>query len=253
VFMEADQVLIAIGQDNAYPWIERDVGLEFGKWDMPVVDKSTFQSTNERVFFGGDAAFGPSNIITAVAHGHKAAVSIHKFCQGEDVKDRPAPDVNLLSQKMGFHEWTYDNHIDHELRNLVPHIDKETAIKNLKLEVEKGFDQEVGYEEAMRCLNCDVQTVFTDDLCIECDACSDVCPTKCINFIDNGEEDELRTRLVSPSNNKQQDLYVSGNLATSRVMVKDENVCLHCGLCAERCPTAAWDMQKFSYETVKAG
>jgi formate dehydrogenase beta subunit len=253
VFMEADQVLIAIGQDNSYPWIERDVGLEFGKWDMPVVDESTFQSTNEKVFFGGDAAFGPSNIITAVAHGHKAAVSIHKFCQGEDVKDRPAPDVNLLSQKMGFHEWTYDNHIDHELRHLVPHVDKETAIKNLKLEVEKGFDQEIGYEEAMRCLNCDIQTVFVDDLCIECDACTDVCPTKCINFIDNGEEEDLRTRLISPSNNTDQDLYVSGELPTSRVMVKDENVCLHCGLCAERCPTAAWDMQKFSYETVKAG
>ncbi len=253
VFMEADQVLIAIGQDNAYPWIERDIGLEFGKWDMPVVDESTFQSTNAKVFFGGDAAFGPSNIITAVAHGHKAAVSIHKFCQGEDIKDRPAPGVTLLSQKMGFHEWTYDNHIDHELRNLVPHVDKETALKNLKLEVEKGFDQEVAYEEAMRCLNCDVQTVFTDDLCIECDACIDVCPTKCINFIDNGEEEDLRSRLMLPANNKQQDLYVSGDLPTTRVMVKDENVCLHCGLCAERCPTAAWDMQKFSYSTTKAG
>ena len=252
VFIEADAVLIAIGQDNAFPWVERDIGLEFGKWDMPVVDESSFQSTNERVFFGGDAAFGPSNIITAVAHGHQAAVSIHKFCQGEDVKVRPDPNANLMSQKMGFHEWTYDNHIDHDKRHLVPHVDKETAIKNLKLEVEKGFDQELGFEEAMRCLNCDVQTVFTDNLCIECDACTDVCPTKCINFVDNGEEEELRTRLVSPSNNKDQDLYISGDLPTARVMVKDENVCLHCGLCAERCPTAAWDMQKFSYETVKA-
>ena len=253
VFMEADQVLIAIGQDNAFPWIERDIGLEFGKWDMPVVDKETFQSTNPKVFFGGDAAFGPSNIITAVAHGHQAAISIHKFCQGEAVAERPAPGVNLLSQKMGFHEWTYDNEIDHDKRHLVPHIDKEIALKNLKMEVEKGFDQDLGYEEAMRCLNCDVQTVFTDDLCIECDACEDVCPTNCINFVDAGEEDDLRTRLNSPSNNKEQDLYVSGNLKTARIMVKDENVCLHCGLCAERCPTAAWDMQKFSYTVTKAG
>jgi len=253
VFMPADQVLIAIGQDNAYPWIERDIEIEFGKWDMPVVDKETFQSTNPRVFFGGDAAFGPSNIITAVADGHKAAISIDKFCNNEDINDRPAPGVNLLSQKMGFHEWTYDNEIDHEQRHLVPHIDKATALKNLKMEVEKGFDEDLGFEEAMRCLNCDVQTIFTDDLCIECDACADVCPTNCINFIDNGEEDDLRSSLLEPANLKDQDLYVSGELKTTRVMVKDENVCLHCGLCAERCPTAAWDMQKFSYSVTKAG
>lgn len=253
VFMEADAVLIAIGQDNAFPWIEKDIGLDFGKWDMPVVDEKTFQSSLEKVFFGGDAAFGPSNIITAVAHGHQAAISIHKFCMGESVAERPEPGVNLMSQKMGFHEWTYDNHIDHDKRHLVPHVDKETALKNLKLEVEEGFDQDLGYEEAMRCLNCDVQTVFTDDLCIECDACTDVCPTQCINFIDNGEEYDLRDRLNAPSNNKDQDLYVSGDLPTTRVMVKDENVCLHCGLCAERCPTAAWDMQKFSYSVTKAG
>lgn len=253
VFMKADQVLIAIGQDNAYPWIERDVGIEFGKWDMPVVDKETFQSTNKKVFFGGDAAFGPSNIITAVAHGHQAAISIDKFCQGKPVEERLEPGVNLLSQKMGFHEWTYDNEIDHDKRHLVPHVDKATALKNLKMEVEKGFDQDLGYEEAMRCLNCDVQTVFTDDLCIECDACTDVCPTQCINFLDNGEEEDLRTRLNAPSNDEEQDLYVSGDLKTSRIMVKDENVCLHCGLCAERCPTAAWDMQKFSYSVTKAG
>ena len=253
VFMEADAVLIAIGQDNAFPWIEKDIGLEFGKWDMPVVDEKTFQSTNKKVFFGGDAAFGPSNIITAVAHGHQAAISIHKFCIGESVEERPEPGVNLMSQKMGFHEWTYDNQIDHDKRHLVPHVDKETALKNLKLEVEEGFDKDLGYEEAMRCLNCDVQTVFTDNLCIECDACTDVCPTQCINFVENGEEIDLRTRLNSPSNNKDQDLYVSGDLPTTRVMVKDENVCLHCGLCAERCPTAAWDMQKFSYKVTKAG
>jgi len=253
VYMEADEVLIAIGQDNAFPWIERDIGLEFGKWDMPVVDEETFQSTNEKVFFGGDAAFGPSNIITAVAHGHQAAISIHKFCMGETITDRPEPGVTLISQKMGFHEWTYDNEIDHDKRHLVPHVEKELAIKNLKLEVEKGFDQDLGYQEAMRCLNCDVQTVFTDNLCIECDACTDVCPTKCINFTENGEEEDLRTRLVAPSNNLAQDLYVSGDLKTGRVMVKDENVCLHCGLCAERCPTAAWDMKKFLYSVTKAG
>ncbi len=253
VFIEADQVLIAIGQDNAFPWIERDIGLEFGKWDMPVVDKKTFQSTNESVFFGGDAAFGPSNIITAVAHGHQAAISIHQFCQQKSLVERPAPQANLLSQKMGFHEWTYDNHVDHDKRHLVPHVDKKTALKNLQIEVEKGFDKDLGFEEAMRCLNCDVQTVFSDKLCIECDACADVCPTSCINFTDNGEEEELRTRLLSPSDNLEQGLQVSKDLKTGRVMVKDENVCLHCGLCAERCPTAAWDMQKFSYLETKAG
>lgn len=254
VFIEADEVIIAIGQDNAFPWIERDIGMEFGKWDMPVVDRTTFQSSIDSVFFGGDAAFGPENIITAVAHGHQAAVSIDKFCQGEPVTDRLPPRTNLVSQKMGFHEWTYDNHIDHQDRNLVPHVDKETALSNLKLEVEKGFDVEQGYEEAMRCLNCDVQTVFTDNLCIECDACVDVCPTECINFIEPEEEEaDLRKKLLVPAMNVDQDLYVSGELKTKRIMVKDENVCLHCGLCAERCPTSAWDMQKYLYNVTKAG
>jgi formate dehydrogenase beta subunit len=254
VFIEADEVIIAIGQDNAFPWIERDIGMEFGKWDMPVVDRTTFQSSIDRVFFGGDAAFGPENIITAVAHGHQAAVSIDKFCSGESVMDRLPPRTNLISQKMGFHEWTYDNHIDHQDRNLVPHVDKETALSNLKLEVEKGFDAEQGYEEAMRCLNCDVQTIFTDNLCIECDACIDVCPTECINFIEPEEEEaDLRKKLLVPAMNVEQDLYVSGELKTKRIMVKDENVCLHCGLCAERCPTSAWDMQKYLYNVTKAG
>lgn len=253
VFMPADEILIAIGQDNAFPWIERDIGLEFGKWDMPVVDKITFQTSLKNVFFGGDAAFGPSNIITAVAHGHQAAISIHKFCQGEDVNHRLPPHVNLTTQKMGFHEWTYDNHIDHDKRHLVPHVDKQKALSNLKIEVEKGYDQELGYQEAMRCLNCDVQTVFTDNLCIECDACTDVCPTKCINFTHNEEEEKLRSKLLVEAKDESQDLYVSGELATGRVMVKDEDVCLHCGLCAERCPTAAWDMQKFFYSVTKAG
>ena len=254
VFMEADEVIIAIGQDNAFPWIERDIGMEFGDWDMPVVDKVTFQSSIKKVFFGGDAAFGPENIITAVAHGHQAAVSIDKFCHDADVTERLAPMTNLVSQKMGFHEWTYDAHIDHTDRRLVPHVDKETAINNLKLEVEKGFDTDLGYEEAMRCLNCDVQTVFSESLCIECDACVDVCPTECINFIEPEEEEaDLRQKLLVAATNWEQDIYVSDTLKTKRVMVKDENVCLHCGLCAERCPTSAWDMQKYLYNVSKAG
>ena len=254
VFMEADQVLIAIGQDNSFPWIERDIGMEFGKWDMPVVDEVTFQSSIDKVFFGGDAAFGPKNIITAVAHGHQAAISIDKFCAGESVQERLAPMTNLVSQKMGFHEWTYDNEIDHHDRHLVPHEDKAIALSNLHLEVEKGFDQNIGYEEAMRCLNCDVQTVFTDNLCIECDACIDICPTQCINFTEPEEnEQDMRDKILIPATNQEQDLYVSEPLKTQRVMVKDENVCLHCGLCAERCPTSAWDMQKYLYSVSKAG
>ncbi|MCB1676464.1 MAG: FAD-dependent oxidoreductase [Halioglobus sp.] len=253
VFMEADDVLMAIGQENAFPWIERDLGIEFDKWDMPVVNQTTFQSTNEKVFFGGDAAFGPENIITAVAHGHQAAVSIDLFCRGEPVSERPPPQVNLVSQKMGVHEWSYDNAVEVDKRYVVPLAPLETALKNRKVEVELGFDVDTGYKEAERCLNCDVQTVFEEVRCIECDACVDVCPTDCISFVLNGEEEDLRGRLMAPSNNLAQDLYVSMDLPTGRVMVKDENVCLHCGLCAERCPTAAWDMQKFLYNVTKAG
>ncbi|MCO7222886.1 FAD-dependent oxidoreductase [Pleionea sp. CnH1-48] len=253
VFMECDDVLMAIGQENAFPWIERDIGVDFGQWDMPIVDETTFQSTLKSVFFGGDAAFGPKNVITAVAHGHQAAISIDLYCQGESVNHRPAPGVNLISQKMGFHEWTYDNAVSNDERFIVPLADKEAALKNRKMEVELGFDVQQAFDEAQRCLNCDVQTVFTDDKCIECDACADVCPTDCISFVGNGEEDDLRTRLSAPSHNLEQDLYVSDALKTGRVMVKDENVCLHCGLCAERCPTTAWDMQKFFYSVTKAG
>jgi formate dehydrogenase beta subunit len=253
VFMAADVVLMAIGQENTFPWIERDVGLEFGKWDMPVVDELTFQSTNEKVFFGGDAAFGPENVITAVAHGHQAAVSIDLFCSGEDVKQRLAPGVNLMSQKMGVHEWSYDNSIESDLRYIVPQADKAKTLKDRKLEVELGFDLATGFKEAQRCLNCDVQTVFDEVRCIECDACVDICPTDCITFTRNADEPELRTLLSAPANNLAQDLYVSDELPTKRVMVKDENVCLHCGLCAERCPTTAWDMQKFLYNVSKAG
>ncbi|NND69403.1 MAG: FAD-dependent oxidoreductase [Halioglobus sp.] len=253
VFMEADDVLMAIGQENAFPWVERDLGIEFDKWDMPVIDEVTFQSTNEKVFFGGDAAFGPENVITAVAHGHQAAVSIDLYCRGEDVRERPAPDVTLLSQKMGVHEWSYDNAVEDDKRYIVPLAPLEESLSNRKMEVELGFDRDTGFKEAERCLNCDVQTVFDEVRCIECDACVDICPTDCITFTVNGEEEELRPRLSAPAGNLAQDLYISNDLPTARVMVKDENVCLHCGLCAERCPTTAWDMQKFLYNVSKAG
>ncbi len=251
VFVEADDVILAIGQDNAFPWIERDIGVEFGEWDMPVVDRITFQSTHPKVFFGGDAAFGPENIITAVAHGHQAAVSIHRLCQGEDVHDRLPPFVNLQSAKMGIHEWAYDSEIAHDERYIVPQADKSITLKDRKQEVELGFSQLEGFKEAQRCLNCDAQTVFTESKCIECDACVDICPTACITFTGNAEEPELRAKLKVPAMNLKQDLYVSDELKTTRVMVKDEDVCLHCGLCAERCPTAAWDMQKFFYNVTK--
>lgn len=249
---ECDDVLLAIGQENAFPWIERDIGLAFDEWGMPVVDKATFQSTNPRVFFGGDAAFGPKNIIWAVAHGHEAAVSIDRFCRGEDIAVRPEPEVIVSSQKMGIHEWTYDNDISNAIRNRVPLLDTGVALSSVKAEVELGFDAALAYKEAERCLNCDVQTVFSPPLCIECDACVDICPTDCITFTDNGEELELRERLTAPSPNLDQALYVSPALKTMRVMVKDEDVCLHCGLCAERCPTGAWDMQKSLIEMTHA-
>ncbi len=251
-FVPADDVIIAIGQDNSFPWIERDLGIEFAKWDLPVLDKETFQSTLPRVFFGGDAAFGPENIITAVAQGHQAAISIDLFCQEKDMRDRPSPFVNLASMKMGLHEWMYDSDIITDLRYQVPHVDNDKALQDRKVEVELGFNPLAGFKEAQRCLNCDVQTVFEKDLCIECDACMDVCPTSCITFIANGEEEDLRSRLLAPAPDITQDLYVSDTLPTHRVMIKDENVCLHCGLCAERCPTSAWDMKQFFYGVTKA-
>ena len=252
VVVPCDDVLCAIGQENHFPWIERDIGLEFGEWDMPVVDKETFQSTNPQVFFGGDAAFGPENIIWAVAHGHQAAISIDSFCQEKDIRERPAPNVTLVSQKMGMHEWSYHNDISNDERYLVPHADKNFTLKDIKMEVELGFDEQLAYDEAMRCLNCDVQTVFEDVKCIECDACVDICPVDCINFIENAPEDELRQNLRVPANDLEQSLYVSEILPTGRTMIKDEDVCLHCGLCAERCPTAAWDMQQFLYKEGQA-
>jgi formate dehydrogenase beta subunit len=251
--IDCDDVLVAVGQENSFPWIERDVGLDFDKWGMPKVDPKTMQSSLPHVFFGGDAAFGPKNIIWAVAHGPDAAVSIDKFCHGETVKDRPSPLVNLASQKMGIHEWSYDNDISNDLRYKVPLQDQAITLRNIKVEVELGFDRKLGYLEAQRCLNCDVQTVFVTSLCIECDACVDICPMDCISFTENGAEPELRQRLMAPAGNLSQDLYVSDRLKTGRIMAKDEDVCLHCGLCAERCPTGAWDMQKFLLEMTQAG
>jgi formate dehydrogenase beta subunit len=250
---ECDDVLVAVGQENAFPWIERDVGMEFDKWNMPVVGEETMQSTIPHVFFGGDAAFGPKNIIWAVAHGHAAAVSIDKFLNNEDVSERPPPGVTVISQKMGIHEWSYDNDIANDARYKVPHREKAIALKDVKAEVELGFDQVLGFKEAQRCLNCDVQTVFTPKVCIECDACVDICPMDCITFTEDGDEVELRTRLTAPALNTSQDLYVADGLPTGRVMVKDEDVCLHCGLCAERCPTGAWDMQKYLIDITQAG
>ena len=247
-----DDVLVAVGQENAFPWIERDIGLEFDKWDMPLVDEITMASTLPNVFFGGDAAFGPKNIIWAVAHGHEAAISIHKLCQGEDVAARPPPHVTLVSQKMGIHEWSYDNDISNDERFRVPLRDKKVALQDVRLEVELGFDRALGYREAERCLNCDVQTVFSAPLCIECDACVDICPMDCITFTANGDEADLRGRLNAPAPNPAQALYVAGGLATGRIMAKDEDVCLHCGLCAERCPTGAWDMQAFLLDMAQA-
>ncbi|MAZ45848.1 MAG: glutamate synthase [Gammaproteobacteria bacterium] len=245
VFVEADHILMAIGQENHCPWIEKDIGIEFDKWDCPILDEETLQSTHPKVFFGGDSALGPENIIWASAHAHKAAISIDLLCEGKDLKaDRPPEGLNLISQKMGMHEWSYDAEHDPAKRYLVPHADKVVALSDIKMEVELGFDQDMGLREAQRCLNCDVQTVFTENLCIECDACVDICPMDCISFVDNAEEGELRLSLTAPANNLEQDLYVSEDLKTGRAMIKDEDVCLHCGLCAERCPTNAWDMQK---------
>jgi formate dehydrogenase beta subunit len=247
-----DDVLVAVGQENAFPWIERDIGIEFDKWDMPKVDPKTMASTHPKVFFGGDAAFGPKNIIWAVAHGHDAALSIHNMCSGADVNDRPLPMVEIVSQKMGIHEWSYDNDIALDKRYRVPLRDKVVALRDIRAEVELGYDVELALKEAERCLNCDVQTVFTSSLCIECDACVDICPMDCITFTQNGEEADLRTRLKAPAPNVTQDLYVANDLKTGRVMVKDEDVCLHCGLCAERCPTGAWDMKKYLIDMTHA-
>ena len=240
-----DDVVLAIGQDNAFPWIERDLGIEFNEWECPVVDETTMMSAREGVFFGGDSAFGPKNIIWAVEHGHQAAISIHKYCQGDDIEERLPMGLNLASQKMGMHEWSFSNDYNPASRRLMPHVDLKQRFKKLDIEVELGFTVEQTIAEVERCLNCDIQTVFTESLCIECDACVDICPVNCLTITKNGDEDELRTRLSAPAENTEQALYVSAGLPhTARVMVKDEDLCVHCSLCAERCPTGAWDMQK---------
>jgi NADPH-dependent glutamate synthase beta subunit-like oxidoreductase len=245
VLLPCDDVILAIGQDNAFPWIERDIGIEFNEWDSPVVDEKTMMCSREGVFFGGDSAFGPKNIIWAVAHGHEAAISMHKYCFAEDLHDRLAPGMNLSSQKMGMHEWSFSNYYDPAERRLMPHVDLRERFKKIDIEVELGFTVDQAIQEVERCLNCDIQTVFTAKLCIECDACIDICPVDCLTITANGDEDDLRTRLSAPAENRSQGLYVSEGLPhTGRVMVKDEDLCVHCSLCAERCPTGAWDMQK---------
>jgi len=253
VILECDEVLLAIGQQNAFPFIEPESNIAFNDYGLPELDPVTLQSSVPNVFFGGDSAFGPGNIIIAVAHGHEAAISIDLLCRGEDLHNRPEPEVTLAGQKLGFHDWLYDSHVTEDERQLVPMVDKAKSLRDRLVEVELGFAQQSGKVEAKRCLNCDVQTVFDGGLCIECDACVDACPTSCINFIDNAEEEELRQRLLVPATNKEQSLYVSDILSTGRVMVKDEDVCLHCGICAERCPTAAWEMVKYVYKSAKAG
>jgi NADPH-dependent glutamate synthase beta subunit-like oxidoreductase/ferredoxin len=248
-----DDVLIAIGQENSFSWIEQDLGIEFNKSGLPIVDSRTFRSTHPKVFFGGDAAFGPKNIIWAVAHGHEAAVSIDKMLSGEDMAARPLPAVEVVRQKLGIQTWDYDNDISLETRRRVPLQETEIALSNIAMEVELGFDPALALAEAQRCLNCDVQTVFEADLCIECDACVEVCPVHCITFTDNGEETTVRARLTAPSLNPDQSLYVGDGLESGRIMVKDENFCLHCGLCADRCPTDAWDMRKYFISMSHAG
>ncbi len=254
VILPCDSVVLAIGQDNAFPWIERNIGLQFDKWDMPVVDKTTFMSTRPGVFVGGDAAFGPANIIWAVEHGHQAAISMHNYCHGIPIVQRPSQSSTLSSTKMGLHEWAYSNDYDPSQRVKMKHVDMPHRFQALTIEVEKGFTPEQTDIEVQRCLNCDIQTHFTDALCIECDACIDICPTDCLTIAPNGEERELEERLTAPRITPDQPLFVSGGLKqTGRVMVKDENVCVHCGLCAERCPTYAWDMRKFVLQIPYAG
>jgi len=252
--LPCDSVVLAVGQDNAFPWIERNIGLEFGKWDMPVVDKATFMSTRPGVFFGGDAAFGPANIIWAVEHGHQAAISIHNHCQGIPLTDRPPQGMTLTSTKMGLHEWAYSNNYSAVERQKMAHVELPVRFASMSTEVEKGFTAEQAQAEVQRCLNCDMETHFIPSLCIECDACIDICPVDCLAISVNGDEPFLRERFNAPALNTEQPIYVSDALKqTSRVMLKDENICLHCGLCAERCPTYAWDMRQFVLNIPYAG
>lgn len=253
VFIECDDVLLAVGQQNAFPWIEHDLELKRNKWGLPEVDEVTFQSSIPKLFFGGDAAFGPKNVITAVAHGHQAAISIDLFCQDKDLSKRPEPKINLYSQKMGLYDWVYDNSVSDSIRHVVPTVEPVRSLKDRLIEVELGFDKDAGDSEAGRCLNCDIHTMFEPSTCIECDGCVDACPVSCINFTENADEQELRASLAIPADVLTQSLYISEPLNTGRIMVKDENVCLHCGLCADRCPTASWEMVKFIHRSPQAG
>ena len=188
-------------------------------------------------------------------HGHQAAISIHNYCQGLSLtEDRPPQDHNLISAKMGMHEWAYSNDYNPSPRQKMKHVELVRRFEELSIEVEMGFDPEQTAHEVERCLNCDIQTHFEAKLCIECDACIDICPVHCLTITVNGVEEDLRTRLMAPAENLTQDLMVSEGLPqTGRVMVKDEDLCVHCGLCAERCPTAAWDMRKFELMIPYAG
>jgi len=254
IFLPADDVILAIGQENAFPWIERDLGIDFNEWNVPVVDEQTMESTRAGIFFGGDAAFGPKNIIWAVEQGHQAAISIHNHCERIPTTERLPYGMNLVSQKMGISEWSYHNDYNPALRQKMKHVELVERFEQLNIEVELGFTAEQTAREVERCLNCDVETAFTAPRCIECDACVDVCPVQCLTITRNGEELDLRTRLSAPAMNLEQALYVSDALPhTGRIMAKDEDVCVHCGLCAERCPTAAWDMQKFELVIQYAG
>jgi formate dehydrogenase (NADP+) beta subunit len=254
IFLPADDVILAIGQENAFPWFERDLGVEFNKWEEPLVDQVTMQSSLPNVFFGGDAAFGPKNIIWAVEHGHQAAVSIHNYCEGIPVTERPPQGMNLISQKMGLGQWSYHNDYNPATRQKMQHVDLAVRFRQMNIEVEMGFNPEQTAREVQRCLNCDIETVFYPARCIECDACIDVCPLLCLTIAPDGEDEQVRQRLSAPAINLDQSLYASAPLPqTRRLMLKDEDLCVHCGLCAERCPTAAWDMQKFELQIPYAG
>jgi formate dehydrogenase (NADP+) beta subunit len=254
VVFPCDEVILAIGQENAFPWIERDVGIEFDEWDMPVVDRVTFQSTREGVFFGGDAAWGPENIIWAVEHGHQAAISIHQPLRGAAAHRAPALRDEPAQRQAG------DARLElpQRLQPLAAHADAARGAGGALPRDERRGRARVHPEqtarEVQRCLNCDVQTHFTAELCIECDACVDVCPVSCLTIAPDGPEEEVRLRLSAPAANPEQALYASLPLPhTGRLMLKDEDICVHCGLCAERCPTAAWDMQKFELLIPYAG
>ena len=249
VTIPCDTVILAIGQENSFPWIERDLGIEFDQWEVPVVDSTTYESTRKGIFFAGDAAFGPKNIIEAVEQGHQAAISVHKYCNNESLTERLPQGMNLVTSKMGIHEWSYSNDYDYDDRYEVPTVPMDNRFKDINIEVELGFEPGQFKKEVERCLNCDIQTDFEAGLCIECDACIDICPVNCLIITENGEESEIRAKIKTPADNLDQALYVSEDLPqTGRVMVKDEDVCIHCGLCAERCPTAAWDMKKFTLQ-----